>query len=356
MTLPYITKLIGPLAGLLGIGFLIGFHELGHFLFAKLFSVDTPEFSIGFGPRIFRKKFGKTNFSLSAIPVGGYVQMAHSADNTTPFANTFDGKPLYQKLLILLGGILFNLLFAYIAMIAVFSTGSSSSKLLYPVNATAKIESVCEGSATQQAGLIAGDTIISYDDILWSSGVDFFNHLKEHKDQSISLQVTDHGKEKNVIVPSLVSQQGLDFELERKAYEDLSIGEAIKKGIRITNRFIINMTIGLKHIFSKCDVSKLGGPIKIIAQAGEETKQGVKSFLILLAILSVNLALLNLLPLPILDGGQILFYGIEALIGRSIPSYIREWIFIATWVAFLFLILYLTYADIKSLIQSYMGQ
>ena len=119
------------LLGILGMGFLIGFHELGHFLFAKLFKIRIPSFSLGFGPRLLTKKIGETEFCLSAIPFGGYVEIAGAAevgqgDQKEAFATdegSFAAKPFYQKLCVMLGGIVFNLAFAYFTMTLLFMTG-----------------------------------------------------------------------------------------------------------------------------------------------------------------------------------------------------------------------------------------
>src|SRR5579872_2721763 len=159
--------------GLLGIGFLIGFHELGHFLFCKLFHVATPTFSIGFGPKIFSKKIGDTEFTLSAIPLGGFVEMAGSAEmgqgeqklaqSTDQFS--FAAKPYYQKLLIMVGGIAFNLSFAYIAFTLLYLTGVPKTPIMYPSNCSTEIEWVEPGSPADSINLQPGDIITNINQI-----------------------------------------------------------------------------------------------------------------------------------------------------------------------------------------------
>ena len=132
-----ITSLPFFIAGGLGFGFLVGFHELGHFLFCKLFGVKTPSFSIGFGPQLLKKKIGDTVFTLSAIPFGGYVEIAGSEEpgqgeqkeSKSLAPDSFAVKPYYQKMLIIAGGILFNLIFAYAAVILVMAIGAPETPL-----------------------------------------------------------------------------------------------------------------------------------------------------------------------------------------------------------------------------------
>lgn len=157
------------IAGLLGIGFVIGFHEFGHFLFCKLFRVHTPSFSIGFGPKLIHKKIWDTEFSLSAIPLGGYVEIAGAAEvgqgeqkdafRTDEFS--FASKPWYQKFLILFGGILFNASFAYLAFSFLFMIGMPPSMILYPTNAQPVIEMIRPESAATKTDLKVGDTVVA---------------------------------------------------------------------------------------------------------------------------------------------------------------------------------------------------
>lgn len=166
---PLLYKIVLIFIGLLGINFLIAFHELGHFLFCKLFKIKTPSFSIGFGPYIWSKKIGDTVFALSSIPFGGYVEIAgvqevgqgEQKEAQRKDTYSFVSKPYYQKLLVLLGGILFNLIFAYAAFIALFYTGIPKTLLMYPYQATPVITSVTPESAAHQAGLQPQDKIIA---------------------------------------------------------------------------------------------------------------------------------------------------------------------------------------------------
>lgn len=364
------TWLLTVLIGVFGIGFLIGFHELGHFLFAKLFNIRTPSFSIGFGPRLISKKIGDTQFSLSAIPLGGYVELAGAAEvgqgeqkeAHDTGERSFATKPYYQKLLVMSGGILFNLLFAYIALFFLFMLGMPKSPYLYPLNASNIVESVKTDSPAEKAGLLAGDKITSLKidapiplahlTVTTENPSEFIRSIMAHPNTQASIEVEreDIRKEFELIIASEkglsnpVGSIGIQFAM--KEGQRLSFFDALKRSVQLTNLYIIGTFKAFKHIFTKRDVNGMGGPITIVSETVKGASKGFKMVLFFLAVISINLAILNLIPVPILDGGQILFYTIEALVGRSIPNRVREYIFIASWLAFLALILYLSYKDL----------
>lgn len=354
------TGLFGLATGLIGIGFLIGFHELGHFLFAKLFKVRTPSFSIGFGPQLISKKIGDTQFSISALPLGGYVELAGAAEigqgeqkeAGAVDSGSFKSKPFYQKFLILSGGILFNLLFTYIAFIGIFKIGMVPSAYLYPLYANTTIESVEKGSAAEQYGLAVGDSIVSIDGKPIDTALQLLEIIGANPGRSLDFQITRDNVNINKQVTLENKQLGtsslgfLGITLRTPQIPSFSLLEAIRHGSSLATRIILSTLYSFKTMFINKDFSRLKSPFFLISETVRGASVGWQNLIIFLAIISVNLAVLNLIPLPILDGGQILFYAIEAVIGRSLPIKIREYIFIASWVALLSLVLYLTWKDI----------
>ena len=146
-----------------------------------------------------------------------------------------------------------------------------------------------------------------------------------------------------------VGSLGVTFEMVKTA--GLPFFESIKEGIALTNTYIVSTINGFKNIFAKRDVSNIQGPLSIISLIMEGISQSFGVFLLLLALISVNLAILNLIPLPILDGGQILYYTIEAIIRRPIPTKIREYIHIGSWLFVLGLMIYLSAQDLYRMIK-----
>lgn len=362
-----ISGALGLFVGLFGIGFLIGFHELGHFLFAKLFRVRTPSFSIGFGPRLITKQIGETEFSLSAIPLGGYVELAGAAEvgqgeqkeaqRDDEFS--FKNKPFYQKFLIMFGGILFNLLFAYMALIFVFKIGIPQTPYIYPLNATPEIQQVDKESSADKAQIVPGDIIKTFNGKAITNIMTFLQEIAASPNSPARIEIEREGQNKEVnltigskkIMGKEVGFLGITF--KTKDLPALSFSDSIRQGINLANRVLFATFYAFKQIFAQKDVSQVRGPIFLISETAQGAAKGFQNFIIFLAIISINLAILNLIPLPILDGGQILFYGLEAITGRSIPVKVREYIFIATWLAFIALFIYLSYKDILSLFSKF---
>lgn len=387
--------LFAIMAGMIGIGIIIGFHELGHFLFCKLFKIRTPSFSIGFGPKLISKKLGDTEFSLSAIPVGGYVEIAGSAEvgqgeqkeAQSTDEHSFAKKPWYQKMLVMFGGIGFNILFAYIVLSLLFMIGGTNSPLLFHFNINGEISTIAPDSSAQKAGLQEHDRIcgISLPSGIPSLGFEsnlsnqsnrdiqpLLTAIREHPNQELMLSVDrplfNSSNTPDAAHSSAVEHLQIPVTLGSKEVAGQTVGtlgvefhraplkpapfiQAIKNGIALTHLHIINTYYGFVHIFSKRDTSGMGGPIMIISATGQAFTKGFSFFLLLLAIISINLAILNLIPLPIFDGGQMLYYTIEAIIRRPIPVKIREYIHIGNWILLALLMLYLSFKDASRILQ-----
>lgn len=352
------------ISGILGICFLIGFHELGHFLFCKIFGITTPSFSIGFGPKIFKKMIGSTEFSVSAIPLGGYVEIAGVAEvgqGEQKHAHdmghgSFIRKPFYQKLLVLLGGIIFNLLFAYAAFIILFSMGISDSQHYFPLNATPTIVHVAPELPAEKAGILPGDTITKINNNTIKTGVmELLLLIRNRNNDTVIVSVERDGKSKDIPV-TLMTNNILGVQFQHKPISACSMKDALIQGITATNFFIYQTILGFKQLLATRNIKQMAGPIAIISMTSKSIGIGMNFFLFLLAIISINLAIFNLLPLPILDGGQIVFYAIEAAIGRPLSLKLKEYIHIACWIFFLLLTLYLSAHDIIRLIQAHFAQ
>jgi regulator of sigma E protease len=347
-------------AGLAGIGFLIGFHELGHFLFCKLFNIATPSFSIGMGPKIFSKKIGETEFVLSAIPLGGYVEIAGAAEvgqgeqkqAHSKDQYSFVHKPYYQKMLVMAGGVIFNLIFAYAALAALYFVGMPKSALLYPSNASTMIAMVEVDSPAAKAQLQEGDVVKAMDGTEITSALQLIDLVKKQPN-------TEHifiikRAESTLELPVLLGERkvqdqifgflGIDFVIPKYSFID-----SIKMGISSTHLIIKQVWSALIGIFTLKNVGQVGGPLMVISQTVKGAEKGIKVFMLLLAFISVNLALLNIIPLPIMDGGQALLYTIEAIVGHSLPEKTRMMIHYICWIAVLALVVFLSVKDVLHL-------
>lgn len=352
--------------GIVGISFLVGIHELGHFFFCKLFGVRTPSFSIGFGPRLIEKKIGDTLFSLSAIPLGGYVEIAgaqevgqgEQAHAASTDQDSFAVKPYYQQLLILLGGIMVNLCFAYCAMTIVFMGTVPATGLISPYNAQPIISSVAAGSAAEQAGLRAGDAIISVTNgsgktlsMDTTTGMpEFLSFVRAKPDatapDTLTITVTRDGSEQQAtVVLGACSPRVLGAQFDLAELPPHTFTEALKKAVSVINYWIAATFRSLKNMITRCTTQGLGGPVAVISQIKTSAQQSLPVFIIMLCFVSVGLACLNLVPLPIFDGGQVLFYTLEAATGVSLDK-IRLYVHYVSWVTVLILTVYLTWRDV----------
>ncbi len=350
--------------GILGIGFLIGFHELGHFLFAKLFKVSTPSFSIGMGPKLLNKKIGETTFSISALPLGGFVEIAgmpevgqgEQKEAKRKDKYSFSVKPYYQKLLILSGGIIFNLILAYVIFIFLFMTGMPKTPILYPEDVSAVIGNVSPGSAAEKFNLKSNDKIVAINKIPVNNVIEVSKKIQELPEQKAIFTIERDGSQQDIEVQvgyKEVDQQkigmlGVDWAPgEIKYLPQYSIVESVKHGISSTNKIICLTFSAFGSMFKQKKFEGIGGPLLVISETIKGIKKGFKIFLILLAFISINLAILNLIPLPIMDGGQILFTTIEAIIRKQIPENIRLVIHYICWIGIILLAIYLSVADIR---------
>ena len=363
------------LLALLGFSFLVGFHELGHFLFCKLFGVHTPSFSIGFGPRLFQKKFGGTTFALSAIPFGGYVEIAgmsepgqgHQEHATKRGTGSFPALPYYKKMLIISGGILFNLIFAYVALVFIFLAGGTKTPLLYPLNATTSIAVVEPGSPAEAAGLSAGDTIrgisAGSDQVEEASTgyfpIDLLKFISSHPNQEATLRVETKAGE--TLIGCTIKKRSesdtrgyLGLSFTDKQLESQGLVASLMLAARQVNFWVISVADSLKGLVSRRSLDGVGGPLMIISQMIKGAERGLMVLLTFLAFISVNLAVLNLLPLPVFDGGQALFYTLEAILGRPISEAVKGKIYTGTAFAVIILMAYISLKDVWTLVHSYL--
>ncbi len=366
--LALINRITPFLFALIGFCTVVTIHELGHFLFCKLFGIHTPTFSIGMGPKIFERKLGDTNFRLSALPLGGYVEIAGFAEvgqGEQAYAHVTDQssfiqKKYWQKFLVLMGGIIFNLLSAYIIFILVLGIGSPKTNI--------HIKAVTESSPAMRAGLLPHDRILQWNGTNISANPELLGEeikkLHNNEVSSVTLVIRRQNEQQEIEIP--VSQSNLSsdttiatrptigiegFELlPSKKIEKLSWGDAIRVGISRTNKLITDTVHGILGLFKQGSLKGGAGPIMILAESTNQARQGFSFLCKFLAIISINLAIINLIPLPVLDGGQIVFVTIESIIRRPIPEGIRNAIHIASWLLLLTLIIIFSYNDIRNLI------
>ncbi len=310
------------------LGILIFVHELGHFLFAKLFKVRVLKFSLGFGPKIYSKTVGETVYQLSALPLGGYVKMfgenpdeqaeVDSSDRDASFAH----KSVGQRFLIVLAGPVFNLLFSLILFFFVFFfMGLPDSR------DTTKIGEVTADSPAAEAGVLSGDTILTINGHATEQWMDVLNLVKDSRGEALHFVLArDNEEVALVVIPAIQPVKNIFGEkveerymigivkAEELFYTPTGLVGAFQAACAQTWMYISLTVLGfVKLIQQVVPVSELGGPILIAQIAGKQMQAGWINFVFFTGLLSVNLGILNLLPIPVLDGGHLMFLSFEAI-------------------------------------------
>ena len=343
------------------LGLLIFFHEMGHFLAAKFFGVKVERFSFGLGPRLVGLKVGDTDYRISAFPLGGYVKMVgEGLDDEVSEEETersFSHKAVWKRMLIVLCGPLFNFFFA----IAVFFLGFL---FVGQVILTSDIGEVKPNYPAYQAGLRSGDKIIRMAGRPVTTWKDLPDIVRKNPgkpipvifvrgDRQYATEVTPISSTVKNLFGEDVQETVIGVTPSGKFFtKELGLLEAFQSGFVQT--YEITKLTGvslLKLVQRKVPLETLGGPIFIAQLAGQQAQEGWTNLLFFTALLSINLGILNLLPIPILDGGHLVFFAIEWIAGKPLSLKKRE---IAQQVGMFILILlmvFVFYNDVVRLIQ-----
>ena len=319
------------------LGLLIIVHELGHFILAKLFNVKVFKFSIGFGPKLIGRQYGETEYLVSAFPLGGFVKMlGEQNDEEVPpedAERSFAKKPIWQRFFIVAAGPVSNLLFAVFLFFMIFAIAG----LPTPVDNTI-IGGISIDSPAKQAGLETGDMIISIngrETVKWLEVADLISNsdgkpvMLMIDRQGERLEITAHPEitpSRNIFGEEVAKRYMLGISRSEKVtYEKVSLWRAIKAGFSQTWTFIFLTIMGIvKMIQAVIPASELGGPIMIAQLAGKQMDAGWINLVYFMGLISVNLGILNLLPIPIFDGGHLMFFSYEALRRRPVSQKAME--------------------------------
>ncbi|MDD2463680.1 MAG: RIP metalloprotease RseP [Desulfobulbus sp.] len=325
--------MVSAFSFILVLGVLIFVHELGHFLFAKLFGVKVLKFSLGFGNKLIGRQWGETEYLISAMPLGGYVKMyGEQSDDEVKDEDkhrSFSHKSIWQRFGIVFGGPLFNLLFAVVLFFCMFVFAGMPEA----VDST-KIGEINPGSVAQQIGLKSGDVIKIINDQSVTTWEQVSNAVKESQGSVISLHILRAGQDLQFQgQPTMQEVKNLFGEVVGKRYmlgivrsdeiryAEASIGQACQGALVQTWNLAYLTVMGIvKMIQRVIPASELGGPIRIAELAGQQMEAGWMNLLYFMGLLSVNLGILNLLPIPVLDGGHLVFLSLEAIRRRGLSE------------------------------------
>jgi regulator of sigma E protease len=316
------------------LGVLIFFHEFGHFLIARLFGVGVEKFSLGFGPRLFGKKIGITDYRLSAIPLGGYVKMIGEEPDAeiepADIPLSFTHKHVAKRMLIVAAGPVFNILLAVLIFFGIFWT--SGTFIMKASIGSVRAESPAEAAGLKQGDLITvinGIEINSWDEmaeIINASEGQTLRIAIRRQESTLDFSIAPEKMPTQNIFGEDIQRYVIGIAASRESYSKaMNPIEAFSESLRQSYRVIELMVVIIAKLI-KGDISTdtLGGPIMIAQMAGDSAKAGVGSLIFFIALISINLAVINLLPIPVLDGGHLLFFLIEAIKGSPVSIKVRE--------------------------------
>ena len=304
------------LAAIFVFGVLVTVHEFGHFITAKMTGMRVDEFAIGFGPKIYQQKDGETLYSLRAIPLGGYNKIAGMDPDDPVEPNAFNSKPIPARMLVILAGALMNFILPIILFSGIFMVEGRMQLVNEPVLGT-----VVDEMAAARAGLKAGDRIVTIGGKNVETWTDVVLNLRKAGTEEVTLTA-----ERNGVLQTYKMTPMFDKDAGRPligvspkfSKESLGFFGSIKEGFIYTKNIGLSMVSGLYRIVSGNAPADVAGPIGVAQMAGQVAEKGLLPLMNFVAFLSINLGVINLLPLPALDGGHFVLLLLEALRGKPL--------------------------------------
>ena len=349
-------------------------HEFGHFIVAKKNGVRVDEFGLGFPPRIFGKKIGETIYSLNLLPFGGFVKIfGENAESLeTPDGKTENPerslvhKSKLIQAAVLSAGVSFNVIFAWfvisLGLVWGLPTAIDATNIAEVKNARLVISSVLPKSPAEKAGLKAGDIINS----LKTSAASLVENVNPETVQKFISESRDpilisYKRGKKISESTVKAEEGIvsggraiGIGMDMVGIVKLPIYKAFTEGVVMTTRLFKNVTVSIVYflgeaVFGRADLSSMAGPVGIVALVGDARELGFAYLVFFTALLSINLAVINLLPFPALDGGRLFMILIETIKGSPIKPKIVQTVNALGFVLLILLMIVVTYHDILKL-------
>lgn len=349
---------------ILALAILILSHEFGHFLFAKISGTKVEEFGLGFPPRLFGKKFGETLYSVNAIPFGGFVKV--SGENSTDKSpGSFGSRPIYMRAGILVAGVFFNLLLAWLLISFVYIIGAPTGVGENVSNSHVTVLEVQQGTPAEAVGFLPGDRLERFSfgqEVLEVKSVkEVQDFISAHKGSEMRVEYFRGNERIAVLVtPSLSPREGvgaLGIAMDSIGIVSLPIHKAFWEGLKDTGFLVVTIVKMFGALISDIFkggsmVSQIRGPIGIVGMTGMASQLGFVYVIQFIAILSVNLAVINIMPFPALDGGRLLFLAIEAVKRSPVNEKVMAVANNTGFALLIILMLLVTYKDIVRLVSS----
>lgn len=344
------------------LGILVLVHEFGHYLAARLAGIRVEKFSLGFGPKIIAREYRGTEWRISWIPLGGYCKMAGMIDESmdeggaTGAPDEFQSKPALHKLSAVIAGPAMNFLLAYVIYVGL----ALVIGIQQPVDDTSVVGEVRAGDPAEAAGMIAGDRIVAINEEPVDTWAGLTTRIHSRPDQDLLVEWNRDGVRMSATIHTVMRQDLRDDAIVQigligiiPRMEQVAVGtfEAFGIGAAQLSLWTGKVYTTLKMLVTgKESIRNLGGPLMIGKLAGDSASAGIDALLYFMAFLSLNLAFLNLLPVPILDGGHVVMILVEAAIRRPLPIKWKMVILQTGFVLLMALMAFVIYNDIVRII------
>ncbi len=339
---------MGIILAILIFSFIVFFHELGHFLLAKMNGVEVNEFAVGMGPAIYSREYKGTKYAVRIFPIGGFCAMGED-DEATESPNNFNNKSVWARISVIAAGPVFNFILAFIFSVILTAMVGYDK----PV-----VSGVEEGYPAAEAGIQAGDTIVKMGGkrIHLFREVSVYNQF--HQGEEVAVTYRRNGEEKTVtLTPKEDKELGYErLGISSSGYEKANLLTALQYGVYV-ERFWINTTLErLKMLVTgKVGIDQLSGPVGIVDVVDDSYKESrsygfmaVLAQLLYIAILiSANLGVMNLLPLPALDGGRLVFLFVEAVRRKRVPPEKEGYVHLVGIACLMILMVFVMFNDIR---------
>jgi len=328
-------------------GLLIFFHELGHFLTAKLVGMRVEEFAIGFGPKLLSRKYGETVYSLRIIPLGGFNKISGMDPDEEQDERSFNSKPIWARMLVIVAGSTMNFILPVILFFFVFIGAGIDTPSNSPI-----IGNVFPDKPAAEAGLQPGDRIISVNETDINSWRDFVNVVQTNAGNQLMIRYETNGTVKNIsVTPEYDNKadRGIIGVMPKIENYQPGIIEGIGLALKQTYTVAGSMVTGIAQMITGKASAELAGPIGVAQMAGEVAQLGIVPLLQFAAFLSINLGLINLLPVPVLDGGHLVTLAIEGVRGKSLSRNKMQFIQMVGFALLMILLIITTFKDIARL-------
>lgn len=345
-------------------------HEFGHFIVAKMAKIRVDEFAFGFPPRLFSKKFGETTYAFNLLPLGGYVKIygedANEVKNEDK-VRSFSAQPRLVQAAVIVAGVVMNIVLAWVLLSATLAIGIAApadNDEGFPVtNARLMITEVAAKGPAEVAGITGGDYLLSLSDgtnsVVATSADAVSGFIGPRASTTLTVIYEHLGKSVTATMTPVmgISQKGaaIGIYMDMVGTLKLPIGQALYHGAIKTWQYTELTAVGIWKFLSEAvtghaNYDEVTGPVGIVKAVGAASAVGFTNVLLFTALISINLAVINIIPFPALDGGRLLFITIEAIIRRSIPTRITNYVNISGFALLMLLMLLVTYHDVIKLI------